>query len=123
MPILTLTADGIDDETLQQLTRNLRRDIQAEGMQASLATKAAEPGAMGDMETIGQIILTAVGAGGFITVLAQGIKTYLSRERRLKINLTLAKGNKAELDLTNYRAKEVDEIAEALQAFFQNGNE
>lgn len=57
MPItLSLSSVDLDDEALQELTRQLCRDLSDEaGIAASPATEPSEVVAKGDFEAIGQI--------------------------------------------------------------------
>ncbi|HEU0174149.1 MAG TPA: hypothetical protein VFV58_07775 [Blastocatellia bacterium] len=66
MPItLSLSSVDLDDEALQELTRQLCRDLGDEaGIAATPATESAGVGKKGDFEIIGQILIKAAGAGG-----------------------------------------------------------
>ncbi len=59
MPItLSLSSVDLDDEALQELTRQLCRDLGDEAdIAASPATQPAEAGTKGDAEIIGQILI------------------------------------------------------------------
>jgi len=80
MPItLSLSSVDLDDEALQELTRQLCRDLGDEaGIAASPATQVAEAVAKGEIEIIGQILIKAVGAGGAIAALVGVLKLNLS---------------------------------------------
>ncbi len=66
MPItLSLSSVDLDEEDLQELTRQLCRDLTDEaGIAAAPATEPSEAGAKGDFELIGQILIKAVGDQG-----------------------------------------------------------
>ena len=86
MPVtLSLSAVDLDQESLQDLTRQLCRDLRDDsGVEASVARQPAEAGTKGgEIEIIGQILIKAVGAGGAIVAPAGVLKAYAQRKPSL----------------------------------------
>src|SRR5262249_15752448 len=106
MPItLSLSSVDLDDETLQELTRQLCRDLTDEaGIAASLGAGPSESGAKGDFELIGQILIKAVGAGGAIAALVGVLKAYVQRKPSLQFEFQKKNGDKLKIKADDLRA-------------------
>jgi hypothetical protein len=76
--ILSISAPDLNDESLQELTRQLCQDLRSEaGIESSLVEQPAGSGMKGDLATIGQI---ALGAGGPLVALIGVLKVYAQRK-------------------------------------------
>lgn len=113
---LHLSATDLDDETLQDLTRQMCRDLRDEaGANASLAGQDGEPGTRGDLELIGQILIKAVGAGGAIVALVNVLKAYAQRKPSLQFELQKKNGDKLKLKADDLRAGDTTAIVETIK--------
>lgn len=117
MPItLSLSSVDLDDEALQELTRQLIRDLGDEaGVSASPASESAEPGAKGEIEIIGQILIKAVGAGGAIAALVGVLKAYVQRKPSLQFEFQKKGGDKLKIKADDLRADDMTKIVQAIE--------
>ena len=94
---LTLRAVALTEDELQELTRELRDDLQAEtGCEVALVTAPAKPVAAGvqaksgEWELLGQLVMKGIGfglGGGGSVALFNVLKTYLQRKPALEIEI------------------------------------
>src|SRR5262245_65677736 len=98
MPILlSVSATDLDEESIQELTRQLCQDLRYEaGIESSLAKESAGSGTKGELEMLGQVLIAAVGAGGSIVALVNVLKTYVERKRSLQIKVQNKRGDVGE---------------------------
>jgi hypothetical protein len=117
MPItLSLSAVDLDDEALQDLTRQFCRDLGDEaGLAASPAAEPAEVGAKGDIEIIGQILIKAVGAGGAIVALVNVLKAYVQRRPSLQFEFQRPGGEKLKIKADDLRGDDMSKIVQAIE--------
>lgn len=117
MPItLSLSSVDLDDEALQDLSRQLCRDLGAEaGLAASPATAATEAGAKGEIEIIGQILIKAVGAGGAIVALVGVLKAYVQRKPSLQFEIQKKGGDKLKIKADDLRGDDMTKIVQAIE--------
>ena len=104
MPItLSLSSIDLDDETLQDLTRQLCRDLRDEaGVEASLATQTAKPGDKAvDLPVWGQIVIAAIGSGGAVVALINVLKAYIQRKRLIQIEVKNENGRTVKIKAEN----------------------
>src|SRR5215475_9325998 len=86
--VLSLSATDLDEDDLQNLTHSLCRDLRDEvGINAHLATQPAAIGHKGDLSVLGQIGISALGAGGFAVALVDVLKSYIERKPSLQFEL------------------------------------
>jgi Effector Associated Constant Component 1 len=125
MPItLSLSSVDLDDEALQELTRQLLRDLGDEaGVAASPATEPSEVGAKGDFELIGQILIKAVGAGGAIAALVGVLKAYVQRKPSLQFELQKKGGEKLKIKADDLRADDMTKLVQAIKEAVEGMNE
>ncbi|HEY7307235.1 MAG TPA: hypothetical protein VH601_24135 [Bryobacteraceae bacterium] len=99
MPILlSISAANLDDESLQELTRRLSQDLRDEaGIEASFPEQPAATGMKGDLVTIGQILIAAVGAGGPIVALVNVLRAYVQRKPSLQFEFQTKDGDKVKI--------------------------
>src|SRR5262245_58771882 len=89
--ILSLSATDLDEDDLQNLTHGLCRDLRDEvGINAHLVTQPAAIGHKGDLSTLGQIVLSGLGTGGFAVALVNVLKSYIERKPSLQFELQKA---------------------------------
>ena len=117
MPItLSLASVDLDDEALQDLSRQLCRDLGDEaGLAASPATEPAEAGAKGEIEIIGQILIKAVGAGGAIVALVGVLKAYVQRKPSLQFEIQKKGGDKLKIKADDLRGDDMTKIVQAIE--------
>jgi hypothetical protein len=125
MPItLSLSSVDLDDETLQELTRQLCRDLTDEaGIAASPATEPSEAGAKGDFELIGQILIKAVGAGGAIAALVGVLKAYVQRKPSLQFELQMKGGDRLKIKADDLRADDMTKIVQTIKKAVEGMND
>jgi hypothetical protein len=117
MPItLSLSAADLDTDDLQDLTRNLCRDLIDEtGTTASLATRPAEPGTRaGDIPVWGQIVIAALGSGGFVA-LVNVLKAYVGRKPSLQFELVKENGDKIKIKADDLRSSDMTRLTQAIK--------
>jgi hypothetical protein len=112
---LTLSAQSVEEETIQQLTRELCQTInQQTEFDASIGERASDVGTKGDAVTIGQIALAVLGAGGGAAALIGVFKSYVERSKELSIKLKKTNGEEIEVSSKNI---DTDEIRSYLKDF------
>jgi hypothetical protein len=117
MPItLSLSSVDLDDEALQELTRQLCRDLSDEAdIAASPATEASEAGAKGDFEIIGQILIKAVGAGGAMAALVGVLNAYVQRKPSLQFEFQKKGGDKLKIKAEDLRADDMTRLVQTIK--------
>ena len=106
--LLSISGADLDDESLQELTRRLCRDLRDEaGVEASFAEQPAGSGTKGDLATIGQIVIAAVGAGGPIVALVNVLKAYAQRKPSLQFEFQTRDGDKVKITADDLRGDDV----------------
>jgi hypothetical protein len=125
MPItLSLSSVDLDDEALQELTRQLCRDLGDEaGIAASPATESAEVGSKGDFEIIGQILIKAVGAGGAIAALVGVLKAYVQRKPSLQFEFQRKGGDRLKIKADDLRANDMTKLVQTIKKAVEGMNE
>jgi len=116
MPILlSISATDLDDDSLQELTRRLCQDLRDEAsVEASFAEQSAGSGTKGDLATIGQIVIAAVGAGGPIVALVNVLKAYVQRKPSLQFEFQSRDGNKVKITADDLRGDDMEKLLEAI---------
>ncbi len=121
---LSLSAADLDNDDLQDVTRRLCRDLIDEaGVTATLATRAAEPGAKGDLPVYGQIIIAAVSGGGFVVALVNVLKAYVQRKPSLQFELRKKNGDKITIKAGDLRASDMNHLTQAIKNAVEEMNE
>ena len=116
---LALTADDLDEERLQGLTRELCTTINQEtDVRASLGEEKSEVGLKGDPVTIGSIVLAVLGTGGGAVALINVFKSYVDRSKELCIKMKKPNGDELEFSSKNIDG---DEIKSMLNEFLATG--
>lgn len=125
MPLtLSLSSVDLDDEALQELVRQLCRDLRDEaGIDASPGSKPAETGAKGDLEIIGQIAIKAVGAGGAIVALIGVLKAYAQRKPSLQFEFQKKSGDKLKVKADDLRADDMTKLVQTIKKAVEGMNE
>jgi hypothetical protein len=108
---VSLSAD-LPDARLEQLTRDLERDLSRSGIQARPIEAPRVPGEKGEPITLGVLALALV-TSGTVTALIECFKAYVSRERALTIRLMGAGGTQVEVTARNVDTSAVREALEA----------
>jgi hypothetical protein len=92
------------------------RDLGDEaGVAASPATQAAEAGAKGEIELIGQILIKAVGAGGAIVALVGVLKAYIQRKPSLQFEFQKKGGDKLKIKADDLRGDDMTKLVRAIE--------
>jgi hypothetical protein len=125
MPItLSLSSVDLDDEALQELTRQLCRDLGDEaGVAASLAAEPSEAGAKGDFEIIGQILIKAAGAGGAVAALVGVLKAYVQRKPSLQFEFQNKGGDKLKIKADDLRADDMTKLVQTIKKAVEGMND
>jgi membrane-associated two-gene conflict system component 1 (EACC1) len=124
MPItISISSVDLDDEALQELTRQLCRDLTDEaGITASPATESSEAGAKGDFEIIGQILIKAVGAGGAVAALVGVLKAYVQRKPSLQFEFQMKGGDKLKIKADDLRADDMTKLVQTIKKAVEGMN-
>ena len=125
MPItLSLSSVDLDEEDMQELTRQLCRDLEDEaGIAAALGTEPSEAGAKGDFEIIGQILIKALGAGGAIATLVGVLKAYVQRKPSLQFEFQKKGGEKLKIKADDLRADDMTKLVQTIKKAVEGMNE
>jgi hypothetical protein len=125
MPItLSLSSVDLDDEAMQELSRQLCRDLIDEaGVAASPAAESSEAGAKGDLEIIGQILIKAVGAGGAIAALVGVLKAYVQRRPSLQFEFQKKGGEKLKIRADDLRADDMTRLVQTIKKAVEGMND
>ena len=117
MPItISLSAPDLNDDDLQNLTRQLCRDLNDEvGVTAAPGTQPAQPGAKGDLPVYGQIIIAAISSGGFVVALVNVLKAYVQRKPSLQFELQKKNGDKVKIKGDDLRAGDMNDLTKAIK--------
>ena len=99
------------------MTRELQGSLRSQGcIRAELVTRPATPGERsGTVELLGQLALSFAGGGGAIALL-NCIKTYLDRDRSLRVRLKRPDGQEIEIEGTNLDIEAVSAFVLAAEA-------
>jgi hypothetical protein len=123
MPVfLSISAADMDNESLQELTRQLCQDLRSEaGIESSLAKESAGPEAKSgaDLEIIGQIMVKAVGAGGAIVALVNVLKAYVARRPFMQIKIRKKNGDTLEVRADDLRGNDVTKLIQTIKDAFE----
>ncbi|MEP7341401.1 MAG: hypothetical protein ABI977_26965 [Acidobacteriota bacterium] len=113
---LSLSSDQLDNEALQELTRQLCLDLRNEaGVTASMATQESTPGAKGDLPVWGQIVIAAIGSGGTLVALANVLTAWVQRKKSLVLKF-VKDGKTIEINAENQSAAEITALLKSLTA-------
>lgn len=93
---LTITAE-VPPARLEDLTRQLHRDLLQARVEAARPETRAEPGDRGDPVTIGAIALAAL-SGGSIAAVINCVKALIEREKTVRVVVTTPDGRRVPLD-------------------------
>jgi hypothetical protein len=125
MPIiLSLSSVDLDEEDMQELTRQLCRDLTDEaGIAAALGAEPSEAGAKGDFEIIGQILIKALGAGGAIAALVGVLKAYVQRKPSLQFEFQMKGGDKLKIKADDLRADDMTKLVQTIKKAVEGMND
>jgi Effector Associated Constant Component 1 len=125
MPItLSLSSVDLDEEDMQELTRQLCRDLTDEaGIAAALGAEPSEAGAKGDFEIIGQILIKALGAGGAIATLVGVLKAYVQRKPSLQFEFQMKGGDKLKIKADDLRADDMTKLVQTIKKAVEGMND
>lgn len=102
---LNLRSDLLSEEDIHQLSNDLCQTINFEtDSTAELSVKEAEMGSKGDASIIGEIILTALSSGA-VVALFNVIKSYISRDSKLSIDITGENGKSVKINAANIKSE------------------
>jgi len=114
--ILSLSATDLDEDDLQNLTHSLCRDLRDEvGINAHLATQPAAIGHKGDLSVLGQIAISAFGAGGFAVALVNVLKSYIERKPSLQFELQKNGGDKLTIKAEDLRGDDMARLTQVIK--------
>lgn len=114
--MLSLSAAGMDDDDLQEMTRQICGELRDEGVQAALATQPANPDDKSglEIELLGKIVLAAIGAGGPIVALIGVLKVLVQRKSTLEFELETKDGNKLKIKADDLEEDDMTKLVEAI---------
>lgn len=111
---LILTSPLLRDETVTTLTRDLARTLEREPeINVEIPTRPPSEGSKGEPITIGLLLLTFISSGAAVALL-NVLKSYVERERSLRIILKKADGTHVEVDAKNLNEEQERRILEQL---------
>ena len=114
---LVFACDGLSNEELLRLTREICATINSSvNADAALAQGLSEAGSKGDPVTVGTIVMTLIGSGGIAVALVQVLKSYLEREKHLRIKVKGKNGQEIELDGSNLTHSQADGAIKLISA-------
>ena len=120
--IVQVVGAGIADQRVDAATRELLREIREDAdPQARLVTKEAGPGSKGDVVSIGQIALALV-TGGAVGKLVESFFNFLSRNKKLEIELSNANGSKLAINMDFVSTHGIDQATKIAEEFLAKGN-
>jgi hypothetical protein len=118
---LQLFCDELDDSRLQSLTRDLRRSLNEEGLDAMLPTDGdGGPSTKGGPIDWNTVILTLIGSGGVAVGLIQVLKSYVERKSSLRYEIVRADKQTFLLTTKNLSRKQLHETTRAVEAFLKS---
>jgi hypothetical protein len=101
---------------LQNLTNSLCRDLRDEvGIDAHLATQPAAIGHKGDLSALRQIVLSGLGAGGFVVALVDVLKSYIERKPSLQFELQKKDVDKLTIKAEDLRGDDMTRLTQAIK--------
>jgi len=109
---LALSQD-MPPERLARLTRDLTRDLSRAGVSARPVEGQAASAERGLLTELGQLAIEFLGNAGVAAAL-DVLKGYVSRERKLSINVELPKGGKFTIDASNIDSAELRATLESV---------
>jgi hypothetical protein len=111
-------SDGVESKRIAAATRELLREVRVDAdPQARLVTEKSEPGSRGGIEILGQIALALV-SGGAVAKLIESLFSFLGRNRRLRIELQNAAGDKLKIDVDFIDRHGIDQAMKIVNGFF-----
>ncbi len=114
---LSLSAPDLNDESLQELTRQLCQDLRSEaGIESSLVEQPAGSGMKGDLVTIGQI---ALGAGGPLVALIGVLKVYAQRKPSLQVEFQSKDGDRIKITADDLRGDHIDKLIRTIKSIIE----
>lgn len=112
---LSLSSDELDNDELQQLTRQLCMTLRDDaGMDASLAKQESTPGTRG--AEWAQIVIAAIGSGGVAVALVNVLTEWVKRKKSLTIKAEYKDGRKIEVTAENPNVPELTALLKSLTA-------
>jgi hypothetical protein len=118
---LSISAADLENDQLQELTRQLCRDLSNEdAITAELATQPTESDSKGDrsrspeLVILGKILVSVFGGGGFAVALANVLKSYSQRKASLQFELQKKNGEKMIFKADNLQSRDMTELVAAI---------
>jgi hypothetical protein len=112
-PLTLSLSANIPDERLDQLTRDLERDLIDARIQARPVEASPAPGERGEPVTLGVLALALITSGA-VTAIIECLKVYLSREPALTIKVTDKDGKQVEITTRNVEMPDVHRMLDEL---------
>jgi hypothetical protein len=107
---MIVSSEDTDAEDLQQLTFEMINSLNSEtDVNASLPEEEGGVGDRGDVVTIGQILLAAVGGGGSVVALFEVIKAYFERKPSMQIEFKCADGKQMRIKAEQVSQDQIDQ--------------
>ncbi|XCN71333.1 MAG: hypothetical protein Q3M24_13535 [Candidatus Electrothrix aestuarii] len=117
---LILHHSEMSDEDIQKLTIELKNSVNREtDLTAQLPEEAGGLGTKGDVVTIGQIILAAVGSGGALAALLPVLRLYFERKPTLRMEIELGDGRRAIIESEHLQPAQIQQATEAVRQLFE----
>lgn len=114
--ILSLLATDPDEDAMQNLTHRLCRDLRDEvGVNAHLATQPASIDHKCDLPELGQILIAALGAGGFAVAPVNVLKSYSERKPFLQFGLQKKDGDKLTINAEDLRGDDMTRLTRVIK--------
>ena len=113
MALALNTGQEADDEELERLTQQLRRELlemDVEAVDLVREGEAPSKAKAGDAITWGSLLLTLAASGGVLTTLIQVLQSWLTRHEQRSLTLEI---DNDRLEITGISSKEQERLIEA----------
>ncbi|MFJ8818367.1 effector-associated constant component EACC1 [Amycolatopsis thermoflava] len=104
---LGLAVDGDDPVGDLEVLREWLRDEPELRKHVKRVTAPPPPGHMGEVT---ELVIALAGAGGFVTVLAESLKSWLNRPRKHAVTLKITKPDGQSIEVSSQHAKDLDDL-------------
>ena len=120
MPAITFALEAeLSPTRLDELTRQLMRDLSRIGIAASLTERPSDPGERGVLTSIGNFVVNTLSSSKVAEAALGIIKAYFAREKSLHLSLTKADGTKIEIDAKNVSSATVADFLHSAKSILE----
>jgi hypothetical protein len=114
--VLSFSATDLDESDLRRLTLRLCNELNEAGVDATPHTQPAAIGdKSGDLPVWGQIVITALGTGGFAVALVNVLKSYIERKPSLQFELQKKNRDKLTIRAEHLRGDDITRLTQMIK--------